>query len=330
MQQNAAHCRTVAGAIFCLLIGYSLILPTIAQPPQKGIYIVSTEHGCQFYDDEKPVMFYRTTPKTTAKGTYSRADYCHPLFGFDGEVITQDFPADHLHHRGIFWAWHQIYIGEKSIGDMWECSDFNWDIRDTHILCPSGDSAALQATVYWKSPNWDNGCKAFAEETVTIQVHPIVDSARSIDFRIEILALEQGLKIGGADNAKGYGGFSARIILPNDIKMTGPNGPVAPKKTPVPAGNWLNFSGTFGRKQSDLAIFVHPDNPGHPTRRWILRNSKSMQNAVYPGRKPIAVSTTRPLVLRYRLVLHDNAELDKLFRQYVCETKAIKKDLKTR
>ena len=34
----------------------------------------------------------------------------------DGQVLTEDFPADHLHHRGIFWAWHQVYVGEKAMG----------------------------------------------------------------------------------------------------------------------------------------------------------------------------------------------------------------------
>lgn len=62
----------------------------------------------------------------------------------------------------------------------------------------------------------------------------------------------------------------------------------------------------------------HPDNPGHP-RKWILRSSDSMQNAVYPGRTAVAVSTTKPLVLQYRLVIHPNAELDHLFRAYVEE-----------
>jgi hypothetical protein len=29
-----------------------------------------------------------------------------------------------------------------------------------------------------------------------------------------------------------------------------------------------------------------------------------MQNAVYPGRQPVAIPRDRPVILRYRLVLH--------------------------
>ena len=28
-------------------------------------------------------------------------------------------PADHRHQRGLFWAWHQVWIGEERIGDPW-------------------------------------------------------------------------------------------------------------------------------------------------------------------------------------------------------------------
>ncbi len=132
---------------------------------------------------------------------------------------------------------------------------------------------------------------------------------------IEILALTEGLRLGGSNDAKGYGGFSTRILLPADIRMSDCNGPVIPQETAVPAGDWMNFSGTFGKSMSSFAILIHPANPGHP-RQWILRSSGSAQNVAYPGRVPIAVSTTKPLVLKYRLVLHKNANLNQLAGAY--------------
>jgi hypothetical protein len=129
------------------------------------------------------------------------------------------------------------------------------------------------------------------------------------------LALEEGLRIGGSNDVKGYGGFSTRIVLPADIRMSDRNGPVTPQNTAVAAGDWMNFSGTFGDAVSNFVILVHPSHPGHP-RQWILRASGSAQNVAYPGREPIPISTTKPLVLRYRLVLHKNADLNQLFTQY--------------
>ena len=40
---------------------------------------------------------------------------------------------------------------------------------------------------------------------------------------------------------------------------------------------------------------------------WILRRRGSMQNAVYPGATPVPLPMEKPLVLRYRLVIHRGA-----------------------
>jgi hypothetical protein len=45
--------------------------------------------------------FYRTS-EVDFTNTFSRSNYIHPLYDNDGEIITEDFPEDHLHHHGIF------------------------------------------------------------------------------------------------------------------------------------------------------------------------------------------------------------------------------------
>jgi hypothetical protein len=288
---------------------------TLCPAAERQVRILKTNEGYQFCEGEKPVLFYRTAPKAMPNGTYARANYCHPVYGLDNQVMTEDFPADHLHHRGIFWAWHQVYVDNVPMGDMWACQDFTWDIHSIQILPSRSDAAALKAGVYWKSSRWKEGREPFAQETVTIRVHKTVHETRLIDFDIEILALEEGMRLGGSNDVKGYGGFSTRIILPTDIQMSDSNGPVTPQNTAVAAGDWMNFFGTFGDTASNFTILVHPSHPGHP-RAWILRKSGSAQNLAYPGREPIPVSTRTPLVLRYRLVLHKNADLNQLFREY--------------
>jgi hypothetical protein len=319
MYDNLQNDRSREGSaprkILIAMIATTLASISLCQASEGRMRIVKTDEGYQFFEAEAPVLFYRTTPKATEEGSYSRANYCHPVYGLDGQILTEDFPKDHPHHRGIFWAWHQVYVGNTPMGDMWACEDFTWDIHTVQILPPQQSAAALKAGVYWKSPRWKNGLEPFAKETVTIRAHQVADNTRLIDFDIGILALEEGLRIGGSNDAKGYGGFSARIILPADIRMTDPNGPVIPQNEAVAAGDWMDFSGTVGNAVSNFAILVHPSNPGHP-RRWILRASGSAQNVAYPGREPIPISTTRPLVLRYRLVLHKNADLNLLAGEY--------------
>ena len=287
--------------------------------PKRPLHVVGAADGWQFYDGQKPVLFYHTG-SNTYKGRHARANYVHPLMGLRSEVLTEDFPDDHPHHRGVFWAWHQVLVGGKSVGDSWSCQGIVWDVRGVKVLSDPSGSAAIEADVHWKSARWQGGKKPFLAETATIRVHRVVDGARAVDFRLALRALADDVKIGGAENDKGYGGFCTRIVTPRDLAMTGPKGAVTPKLTPVAAGGWLSFTGTFGRAASGLAVLVHPGNPGYP-QPWILRKQRSCQNAVYPGRHAAGVPSDRPLVLRYRLLIHENADVAKHFAEW-CKGKA--------
>ena len=98
------------------------------------------EGGFLFTENNENVLFYQKEPKS-ADGKYERCNYIHPLWGIDGTVLTEDFPSDHLHHRGIFWAWHQVWIGDKRIGDPWEIKDFVQQVTDIEYAAKAGGAA---------------------------------------------------------------------------------------------------------------------------------------------------------------------------------------------
>jgi hypothetical protein len=52
---------------------------------------------------------------------------------------------------------------------------------------------------------------------------------------------------------------------------------------------------------------------------WILRKEGSCQNVAYPGRVPVLIPGESPLILKYRVVLHKNADLEKLYSDYAAE-----------
>jgi hypothetical protein len=87
----------------------------------------------------------------------------------------------------------------------------------------------------------------------------------------------------------------------------------------VKAGPWINF----GTKKSGVAILDHPENPGYP-QGWILRGQRSMQNPAFPGREPVAIPQDKPLVLRYRVIIHDGslgkAELDQMQKEWATDS----------
>lgn len=264
--------------------------------------------GVELYEDEKPVFYYQKEAKLL-DGQYLCNNYLHPLYFPGGDTLTEESPADHPYHRGIYWAWHQIYIGEKNIADGWIMQHISYDITGLQIN-KTKSAARLSADVSWKSSEWQNGNPFVSEHTI-ITVHRCKKGIRLIDFEIRLRAIVPGVSIGGSDDEKGYGGFCARIKLPDDIEFTSERGPVVPQTLQIEAGSWMDFSGSFGvkGKKSGLTIICDPLTPNYPAP-WILRRESSMQNVVYPGRKRVTLPTDEDLVLRYRLVMHNGEAQD--------------------
>lgn len=276
-------------------------------PAERGLSVELGEERVSISDGDAPILCYQRKP-ASLNGKYTRAGYVHPLYDLDGNILTEDFPEDHRHHRGIFWAWTQLFVGEARAGNPWWCQDFLAEVEQVERLEEGVNSAALRATVYWKSPRWTDPHglpKPIVREVTTIRAYRHEAGSRVIDFDIQLLALEKDVRIGGSEDAKGYGGFSPRIRLPEGIQFTAASGAVEPQRLSVAPSPSMEITANFGTTDelSGISVLAHPSVPGFPPR-WILRRSGSMQNAVYPGRHAVPLSNSKPLVLRYRLVLH--------------------------
>lgn len=317
-----AHNRKlIAIAIVSITLSSSIIASVNAKSPFS---VKRDSDGIWFYEGEQPVYFYQVIHKTTNEGTHRRANYIHPLLDLDGNIITEDFPKDHLHHRGIFWAWHQVRVDDKNIGDNWECKEFNWRVVDP-LVTKRSKTIDLLLNVTWTSPlllDDQNNPLPIIHERTQVRLHTSRATYRVLDFRIQLQAIQPNVAIGGSEDDKGYGGFSSRIRMPAEPVFTGPNGSVEPQRTAVDAGSWIDIVGAFGSDDtpSGVTIMTHPENPGYP-EPWILRKSGSMQNAMYPGRHAVALGKgDESITLRYRIVTHrgetNPALLNRLAKQF--------------
>ncbi len=291
---------------------------TLGQAAERsGLKAEITPGGITVTESGKSLLHYQLRTKSL-DGAWPRANYIHPLHDLDGDVITEDFPDDHGHHRGIFWAWHQVWVDDQKVGDAWVCKDFLWDVQSQGVEYGTDGRLRLIANVQWKSSQLSDQAGEMvpivAEQTM-ITVHPAHNDHRLLDFKISLTALLQNVRIGGSEDVKGYGGFSPRIKLSQDQKFVGHEGDVEPQKTAVEAGPWIDIS---DGKQG-VAILSHPSNPGYP-EPWILRAGRSMQNAQYPGADAVEISPKTPTILRYRLVIHrgsvEQAKIPELFADF--------------
>lgn len=318
-----------------LLITLSTALTLLAGCASTGscpVKITKKTEGYLITENNKKILFYQTCPTKLSDhikldpdnqtsltlsnilrifDSSTRPNYVHPLFGLDEEILTQDYAlTDHREHphHGIFWAWRQTLVNGKQMGDSWNLKDFVWDIYDVEILYDDSQSAAIRAHVLWKSPDLTDSAGLqipFVKETTTIRAWPESENLRKIDFEISLIALLDNVRIGGSDNEKGFGGFAARINASDSTIFTGQNGPLKPQRLPLQAGPWVDFSDDFQANGniSGLTILCHNSIPGYPTP-WLLRQKRSMQNPAFPGRSPIPLSRKKPLILKYRIIIH--------------------------
>jgi hypothetical protein len=279
------------------------------------ISVLKTAAGFDFVEDGVAVVSYQREP-LEQNGKYRRRHYLHPILGLDGEVLTEDFPTDHLHHRGVFWAWHQVIVNDKPLGDAWVCNNFFWDVVQAKII-PATPLGRLDLDVIWSSNDYtdkDGQRLPLVRERAQITVHPRTKFYRIIDVRFSLEPLVDRVAIGGSTDSKGYGGFSVRMKLQPPMRFLTSHGEVEPTKNAISGGAWVDVRGPVGRegRQAGIAILQRAPSPQIP-QPWILRRSRSMQNAAFPGRDPVLLSRDKPLEFNYRLVIHQcngvNAEL---------------------
>lgn len=279
--------------------------PLVSVQTPSGTPVVSFRHG-------KP------DPKTK----YPITDYLHPIVGLDGETISDLEPADHLHHRGVFWSWVRYDRKGEPIGDWWIPKGIN---------CEPGDAKTGDGPVFtrFQARHWlthqPKDAKEpvrFMQEDVVCRVFPATPRGRAIDVEVALLALEDGVRIGGQTTLnKGYGGMTFRYGPAKQVEIS-LDGKVDPKDIVGGRGRWADWSGFFAGpdgkprdKRSGGAVLVHPGHPDAPTT-WLTRHYGALC-VTWPGLKMIEISRKEPLRLRYRLWIHrGNAIEGKVGEQY--------------
>jgi hypothetical protein len=61
-------------------------------------------------------------PSPDIKPVFLRGGYIHPVFTPQGTIVTDDYPSDHYHHHGIWFAWTKTEFEGKH-PDFWNVGD---------------------------------------------------------------------------------------------------------------------------------------------------------------------------------------------------------------
>jgi hypothetical protein len=258
------------------------------------------EKSLGIWEGERPVLVYNhgVLSRPGVPADRNRSTYIHPLYGLDGEILTDDFPKDHYHHRGLFWAWPHVGIEGKKY-DLWAISGVHQ--RFERWLHKQAGAAAVLGI----ENGWYVADQKVMTERLRLIVHPASKDEQAIDLEFTWIPTTRPVTLAGAEG-KSYGGLTLRYAPRQNTVITTPAGNKNEDlyMTRLP---WADLSARFsGNPQpSGAAIFIAPDHPDYPPM-WLTRHY-GVLCVGWPGVEPVTFPPGEPVRARYRVWVHRDA-----------------------
>ncbi|MCU0229620.1 MAG: PmoA family protein [Bryobacterales bacterium] len=293
-----------AGLLVAVLL--ALMLLAGCAPQAQSPWLASDESGrLLLMEDGRPVLGFNHGPQLAngAPEHRRREGYVYPLYTPAGVSPLDDFPEDHWHHRGLFWAWPVIEYEGKTY-DIWTLGPGITLKHLEHQVDLSGNVALLQAKQAWYV-----GETRIVKEDVALRVNRAVgvsdarDRSRTLEIEVTLEATGKPVLIGGQpDQTKGYGGMNLRFAPRTSTRIFTPEGEVPENEDMTPHA-WATLEAQYGGKAAGVRVESLEGNPGHP-QGWCLR-PYGFLGANYPGTGSHLLEPGMPLTLRYRVTIYD-------------------------
>jgi len=263
------------------------------------------------WEGERPVFVYNhgDIDLPSRPRTPPHSNYFHPMYGLDGEVLTDDFPSDHYHHRGLYWAWPHIKIGDREY-DLWSYRGIRYKLNRWLAKEASSDGAKLGV-----ENGWYVGDNQVMKEEAWVQVHPATDAGRNIDLTLTWTPTDEPITLWGAEG-KSYGGLVLRFAPRTETTITVPDGRTS-EDLLVTRLPWADLSAKLkgASMPSGAAVLVHPSHPDFPPE-WMTRDYGVLAVG-WPGVEPKTLAAGEPVTCRYRVWIHRGIpEVDEIQRAY--------------
>ena len=242
------------------------------------------------------VYNYGIMRKEGAAPDRARCCYLHPVYAPNGVVVTDDFPPDHPHNRGISWTWPIVMVDGKTY-DLWAINGILDRFEKWERKKAGKDKAVLAI-----QDGWYVGERKVVQENVEIVAHPLTDGRRDLDITVTLHSVGAEVEIGGThDQGKGYGGgLEVRFAPRTGTTIRTATQEEAPDSNLVPAA-WAELTASFGGRLATTRVTEDPANPGAPNG-WCLRHY-GFVGVDYPGLQLRRLDSKIPLTMKFRVSL---------------------------
>jgi hypothetical protein len=273
--------------------------------------------------NDRPILGYHKAVAEPPPGidpVFRRSGFIHPLATRTGLVVTDDFPPDHAHQHGLFFAWVNTTFEGRHL-DFWnqikKAGQVGQALGDAGPTFDSGPVAAVMNTsLQHDDLTAPGGPKPVLRETWQVIVHDIPDLV-VLDFEsVQTCAGTQPLKL----NKYHYGGFGVRGNRqwfdpaaqgddPPEPSRSGRSDFLTSEGKHRNDGNhtrprWVDLSGEVDGRIGGVTVLDHPGNFRFP------QPVRLHPNKPYFCFAPMVlgefeITPGKPYVSRYRLLVHD-------------------------
>jgi hypothetical protein len=303
------------------------------EPPLR--WVDESEVSIKALQGDSPVLVYNHGPIVCERlpendDRRTRSCYVHPVWGLNGEILTDDFSADHVHHHGVFWTWPHVEI-EGQHYDLWVPKG----IRQRFIKWLYREAGPVAAVVGVEN-GWFVGDRQVMTERIWIRAFRAIGN-RAGD--------RSGTGVHSHRSARQAGGQSRQELR----RLDGPVRRLAAARRDCPgAGSHRSARGqrlgivrrpvehtsALGESEFSLSrstapvcwVGVHPpDHPDFPPT-WLTRCYGPLCVG-WPGVEGREFQPGESFTLRYRLLLHktevEHQQLEQAYSAY-CQSQGIR------
>lgn len=271
------------------------LTPTTLDVKVKGALLFRYNHG-------------HVVPPKGVPAAFIRSGYIQPMYSPSGILLTEDFPADHHHHKGVWMPWTGTQFKGRDL-DFWNLGKKEGTVqfagfealesgqvygrfkaKHEHIdlRVPNGGTTVLDET--WDVRVWSAG-----GPTAGFWLWDITSTQTCVaDSPLHLKAYRYGgLGWRGPKAWKGDG----YEILTSEAKVR--------KDAHATTSRWCAHSGVSDGKRTTVIVMCHPENERFPEPMRTWDNGMVFFNYVPPQKKPMDLEPGKPHVFRYRFYIHE-------------------------
>ncbi|MGE3818047.1 MAG: PmoA family protein [Isosphaeraceae bacterium] len=268
----------------------------------------ASEASIDLRNRDKFVFRYNRVPVSHPKypAIQNRDAYIHPAHTPSGALITGDFSPSHPHHRGFFLAYARTELGDLR-PDFWNIHNgtakIHFDGLDAAVAGPV--TARLVTRHRWEAKGaegpvlqerWE--VEAYDVPGTPFWMFDVTSTQRAVDRPLVLPPYRYGGMAYRGPEPFVKGALGVLTSEGHDNRKTADQKPA----------RWIDLTGPVAEgsdQYGGAVMFDHPTNLNHPSVVRIHPTSLPFFSFVPSHDTRVTIPADRPIVFRYRVVIHD-------------------------